>query len=309
MLRLVKSLKHRGAAVVASVVAAVALCFPVAAFGVVFNQSGSTVQITTVNDSAPWSFDVHWTDTTETPVPRTDGKKLGDWSVTAGQTAYSIVLPDAHRRYRFDVTSVKPSQQTTDTVPAPAGSFHGGAGWGPLAEWRHIRGVQVLHSGSVDPLAPSSDPGAFSVQVGDTLGLYTVSGLVANSAVTFASAGDFKSSTLRATLNNYGDEETDDFWFQWVGAYQLVRGVPALDDSGSGTFENPTWVGFSVEPTPSTDPTFSVDPTPSVDPSASAPTTVVAGIPEGAWSAIGVFTWMAGLLGGVHGTRMLGARS
>lgn len=240
--------------------AILALAFGAApAAAVTFTQSGDTVQIDTINDGASWTISAHTSETTESPIPLNTSNFLNDWTVPAGQTSYSIVLSPDHRRYRFDVTSIKPSQQATDTMAMPSWGYHNGSM--PLNEPRVlelVRSGSVVESATITSGVPVIPAAGWACQSGDVLRLRAGVNVFAASAISITRAGVLKRGTLWLNEVNQGDEYSDDYWYSWSGAPIVVYGAAAVDDSGTGTFENPNWTGFSTTSTPN--PTATVDP-------------------------------------------------
>ena len=261
--------------VLAALVAVVCLVHAGPVSALEFNQSGDVVQITTVNDAAAWHYDVYYTDSTDTPVPQDAGKMAGDWDVTAGQVSSSLVLPPAHRRYRFDVNSIHPevaSGCSTVTVVGDSGEADGDRR--PYETYEIKRGGTVLWQwvGGQKPALPV-------VVAGDVVCLRNM-GLVIG---TFATGGQVTAFNGVPYLVAVHDEELDTTSLSWPGFTVLYGGqtIPAVDDSGSGTFDNPSWVGYETSPTP--DPTGTPNPTGTPDPTGTpnATDTVGGGVPSG----------------------------
>ena len=229
-----------------------ALCAaPGVARAVVFNQSGNVVQITTVNELAAWNFNVYWSDTTETPIPST--RLLNGWSVPVGQTAYSVTLPELHRRYRFDVSSVRPTVSgVATTVPSWSSQSTSGVYSGGLT----LNGVG-LASWTFDDAAQSSFGywlfPSMTLKSGDVV---TVSVDDYNGVAKWSAAKSVSVSGVTVPTN----------FSAWRSSGLSIQGVgqSSIVDSGEGTFENPQWTGFSVVTTPSVVPSVSVVPTISV---------------------------------------------
>lgn len=242
-------------------------------YAATFNQSGSTVQITTINSQTSWDVGIHYSDTTESPIPTSSEKLWNNITVPAGQTDFSFVMPDLHRRYRFDVTSIKPSQQASQSVPANSWSYHQGAGRPSGARWELARGASVITSGAIADLATGTFSLGVPCQSGDVLRVKFGVSVIAGSALSIPVAGTLERGSLRLLEINQGDEYTDDFYYSWSGAAYVVYGATAVDDSGTGTFENPTWVGFAPTSTP--EPTSTPDPTSTPNPSATVDATAI----------------------------------
>lgn len=248
--------------VIASAVLALVLLAAAPALAVTFSQSGDVVQITTTNDVTSWRFDVYHTNTTETPIPTT--KKYGDWVVPAGQTAFSLVLPPDYRRYRFDVVSVMPTGSASIyTLPMSGQKWQENAvGYHNLVQYRG--GVAVGNwSWGHKPTVIAGD--VLQYHYDYQMGV----------AVVVPTSGTV---TALPSVTRLYDEDEPHIWSagEVSGAFTIAgAGSARLDDSGSGTFDNPSWVGYhTTEPTPTIEVTVTIEPTGSIGPTGSVETSV-----------------------------------
>lgn len=227
-----------------------------------FNQSGNTVRVSTVQTAAAWTVAVNYSDTTQTAVPSGDEALLRTYTVPAGQTEVSIVLPREHRRYRFDVQSVRPA--TSHRVMwSYAGSFSGEDVLGERPQWRVMRGgVRVMRGyfGGGEPngflWTVGMSGGVLAgdlVQVGSELDPFTFTQIGA--AFTMPDDGQLGGNAdMRLTVS----PETG-YWTATCGrSVWLDVTVPQLDDGGIGVFENPTYANFIVD-TGSVPPTITIE--------------------------------------------------